>query len=757
MQGRVLPLNTVAEYISRVREICEMNPEKENPTFFVAGPVNAGKSTLINNLLEQRICPDDPSPSTLFPVYFGYAETPSASKTVKGRSIPLPDRELREVLRYRRRILAPDRAEVFLPASFLRWCSLVDMPGTGLSAETDGLIRNSLSSADGIVFIFHQRGIDAATYRFLTGLAAAGIKGWISFWINANLGLIDGTSLTETRQALRSVFPGRAEVYAINTRDPASTGLISLFLQVRAMESAVRGIETNLTRRDKMLPGLLERASMLEDDHRFLLKFWEVAEQAERINSGRQAVRDLPLIYGSMANMLQINTRRLTAEPAAAPALRKNSRAGPGAGEILSSLVREVESDRELAWYVDRGLLKGTAARLADKCRVMVAGPFSTGKTTFLNALLGETLLPAEDRATTSCAVRVGNGSEKTAAVEYLFRTEFYPISRQAGKYTLDRQEMLAITQILDSPPLRELVSDCQICRDGSYKSIPLSQLVEILEEICQSCGGDTDRERNSEKAPRVPLFSRMAKSRLIHSAAVTTIRFTLGGRDRLMFNLDDDRQRLEFYRAISPPGSFLVDSVTINHPSPNLAPADFIDTPGLDSLHKRHYDRALEIVSSGDLALVFLHAKHVLAEGVPGHINIIKNLALNIPVFYVINFADTVSDTDREKVSLYIRQKLGHDTGSGEIIPYPQVYAISALNALHGGDDGFDRLLRRVRKKTEEIESRKVTGAIREVKACLENISAPDPFKGLRVPDRARQAARHYLKELERLQKSYF
>lgn len=451
----MLPLNTVAEYISRVRDLCEMNPERQTPTFFVAGPVNAGKSTLVNNLLEQRICPDDASPSTLFPAYFRYSEAPSAYKTVKGRPIPLPDRELREALKNRRRILVPDRADVFLPAAILRWFSLVDTPGTGLSADTDGLIRNCLVVADGIVFIFHQRGIDADTYRFLAGLAAAGLQGWISFWINANLGLIDGTSLTETSQALKSIFPGRAEVYAINTRDPASTRLLSLFLQVRAMESAVRGIETDLNRRDRLLPGLLERSSMLENDDRFLLKFWEVVEQAEIINSGRQALRDLPLIYGSMANMLQADTRRLTAEPAAAPALKKNRRAGPGTGEALASLVREMESDRELARYVDRGLLKETADRLGEKCRVMVAGPFSTGKTTFLNALLGETLLPAEDRATTSCAVRVGYGGEKTAAVDYLFKAEFYPFSRQAGKYTPDRQEMLAITQILDSPSLR--------------------------------------------------------------------------------------------------------------------------------------------------------------------------------------------------------------------------------------------------------------------------------------------------------------
>lgn len=746
-------MNTVAEYINRVKVLCDLDADRETPAIYIAGPVNSGKSTLVNNLLEQRICPDDASPSTLFPVYFGYSETPSAWKTVKGRSVQLPDRELREVLRNRKRSSAPERADVFLPSGILRWCSLVDTPGIGLSPEVNARIRDCLTGAGGIVFIFHQRGIEAETHRFLTELAAAGIKGWISFWVNANVGLIDGTSLTETAHALRTIFPGRAEVYAINTRDPASTGLISLYLQVKALESSVRAIDSRLSRRDRLIPSLVERASILENDERFLLKFWEVFEEAEMINSGRQAVRDLPLIHGSLVNMLRTGTGRLTAESTAASALKKASRTSPGPREKIASLIGKIQSDRDLARHGDKSLLKNAAVRLGEKYRVMVAGPFSTGKTTFLNALLGETLLPAEDRATTSCVVRAGYGSEKSATVEYLFRAEFYPVCSRGGKHTLDRQEMLAITRILDNPPLRELVGECQVCRNGIYKNVPLSQLGDILDEICRSCGRNEGSDKHLEKAPRVPLFSRRMAAG--SPPGVTAVRFTLGGPDRLVFPLDDDRQRLAFYRSISPPGSFLVDSVTISYPSPNLALADFIDTPGLDSLHKRHHERAAGVLASGDLALVFLHAKHVLAGGVPEQITTIRNLASNIPVIYVINFADTVSDTDREKVSLYVRQKMGRETGSKEIMPYPQVYTISALNALRLGDEGFDRLMRRVRKKIEEIEARKIAGVAGDISSWLEQIS--DPAGPKNIPERVRQAARRYLGEMERLQRIFF
>jgi len=746
-------LNTVAEYINRVKVLCELDADRQTPAVFIAGPVNSGKSTLVNSLLEQRICPDDASPSTFFPVHFQYSEAPGAWRTVRGRSIQLHGRELREVLKSAKKSSPPERADVFLPSGILRWFSLVDTPGIGLSAEVDSRIRDWLTGADGIVFIFHQRGIEAETHRFLTELAAAGIKGWISFWINANVGLIDGTSLAETGQALRTIFPGRAEVYAINTRDPSSTGLISLYLQVKSLESSIRSIVARLSGKDRLIPSLVERASMLEDDERFLLKFWEVLEEAEMINSGRQAVRDLPLIHGSMVNLLRAGTGRLTADSAAAPAHIKASRTSPGPREKMASLIREIQSDEDLARYGDRSLIKNAAGRLGEKCRIMVAGPFSTGKTTFLNALLGETLLPAEDRATTSCVVRAGYGPEKSAAVEYLFRAEFYPVCSRGGKFAPDLQEILAITRILDNPPLRELVGECQVCRNGIYKSVPLSQLGDILDEIIRYFSGIEGSGKHLEKAPRVPLFSRRPAAG--SPPGITAVRFTLSGPDRLVFPLDDDRQRLAFYRAISPPGSFLVDSVTISYPSPGLAMADFIDTPGLGSLHKRHQERAAGVLASSDLALVFLHAKHVLAGGVPDQITAMRNLATNIPVIYVINFADTVSDTDREKVSFYVRQKMGRETGSKEIIPYPQVYAISALNALRRGDEGFDRLMRRVRKKIEEIEARKIAGVAGEISSWLEQIA--DPAGPRNITARARQAALRHLAEMKRMQKKFY
>jgi len=749
-----LSLNTVAEFISRVQEICALEQERENPFIFVAGPVNAGKSTLVNGLLGERICPDDASPSTLFPVYFRYADSPSACKTIRGRTVQLPERELRETLRNRRRSQIPDRAEIHLPAGLLRWCTLVDTPGIGLGEQSDRLVLDLLSKADGIVFLFHQRGIDAGTQHFLSELAAVGLKGWISFWVNANLGHIDGTSLTETGQALKSIFPGRSEVQAVNTRDRASTGLLSHFLQVKALEAAVRLIEAGISQRDRLIPGLLERASLVEDEERFLIKLWDVLEKADTINTSRQAIRDLPLIYGSLINLLRANTCRLTIESPVTQGLKKNGRAAPPPGEKVASLIREMQCHRDLARHADLAGLGRAAAKLGDKCRVMVAGPFSTGKTTFLNALLGETLLPAEDRATTSCTVRAGYGDQKTATVEYLYQAQFQPLACRGGKYSLDRQEVLAITGILDNPQLRELVSQCQVCRGGVYQRVSLAELGELINTLCQSYGKGSGGGKNTPKGFRVPLFSRRVAESSLPAPPISEVCLTMGSLDRRQFRLDHDRQRLEFYRTISPPGSFLVESVNLTCPSPHLALADFIDTPGLDSTHKRHYERAARALSAGDLVLIFLHAKHLLAGQVPGQIGLIKQTAQGVPVFYVVNFADTITAVESEKISLQIRQKLGRHSAPGEIIPYPQVYFISALKALRREDEGFDRMIRRLHKKIEEIQGRKAEEAIAGVNNWLEEIS--DPARQKNATQRARQAARHYRGELERILKSH-
>ena len=751
-KGRVLPMNTVMDYIRRVTDICELHREGEKPLFLVAGPVNAGKSTLVNSLLGQRVCPDDAAPSSLYPVHLGFSREFSAFKQVKGRSVRLGDRDLRSVLKNRRMSAAPDKVEIFLPSDILSWCSLVDTPGVGLGGETDRLVREYMSRADGIIFLFHQRGIDEATHRFLAGIGSAGIKGWISFWINANLGLIDGTSLTETKQAIRSIFPGMSDVFAINTADRPSTGLVSLFLRVKAMGFFVRQIEDKLTRADRTIPGMIERASLQAENEIFLIRLWDVVEKADTINSARQALRELPLIYGNMVNMLGASSSHLITGSVVVPPHKKYGRAGRRPGEVIMSLLEEISSNSSLSRHDRRGILKKAAAIQAEKFRVMVVGPFSTGKTTFLNALLGETLLPAEDRATTSCPVILRHGLEKAAEVEYLYQAEFFPTICQGGKYSLDYREIKSLSAILENTSLRDQITGAEVCAEGLCRRVTLSQLAGELDEMC-AVYSRAALPPAQEKTRRIPLFSKKIPARSLPAPPIASVKITLGKRDRRLYHLDDSFQRMDFYRAISPPGSLLAERVVISHPSENLSFADFTDTPGLDSLHRRHYERASSVLASGSLALFFLHGKHVLNGSIPEQISAIREMGLDIPAFYVINFADTLSDLEKEKVLIHIRQKLGQE--SNGLVPYPRVYAISSLNALQRGDDGFERLLRQLRKKAEDTETGKTARTAAELRGWLSGIAnGTEGRPGL--PQKTRQKALYYLGELERFARKF-
>lgn len=749
-------MNSVMDYISRVSGICEMEPDRKKPAIVVAGPVNAGKSTLVNNLTGQRICPDDAAPSPFCPVNLNFSEELSAVKTVKGRNISISHRELREMFKNKRRTTMPEKVEIFLPSDILHWCSLADTPGIGLNDQTDKQVREYLAKADGIIFILHQRGIDDQTYRFLTGLASTGIKGWLCFLINVNLGHIDGSSLSDTRQAIRTIFPGTSEVFAVNTLDRSDSGLIALFLRIKAMDFFIREMENKLSRTDKTIPGMIKRMSMHVSDDIFLTKFWEVVEKAENINSTRQAIKDLPLIYGNMLNMLKSNSNRLIVDHISFPTRGKTRGAGSRPIESLISLITEIKSDKDLCRYDKDSLLNSAANSLGDRFRVVVAGPFSTGKTTFLNALLGETLLPAEDRATTSCPVTVSYGNRKKAEVDQLYKAEFFPLNNREGKYLLDSREVTALTQILETPPLRERITGAEICRDGLYKKITLSELACALDEICRYYN-KSPVPTSQEKIRHIPFFTRKVPEKCISGPLISSVRLTLGKGNGIVFNLDEEFERLDFYRAISPPGSFLTESVNIYYPSQNLSFADFIDTPGLDSLQKRHYARAAAILNSGNLALFFLHAKHVLTEGIPKQLEMIANRCPDIPVFYIINYADTISELEREKVSIYIRQKLGRDSTPAGIVPYPRVYAISALNALRGDDDGFNRLLRQLRKKVNNIETEKMAEVLDSIDQWLKNLSKRETERKNRLPERTRQAALYFMGEIKRFRKRVF
>lgn len=142
----------------------------------VAGIVKAGKSTLLNALLGERIAPTDAGECTRVVTWYRYADVPSITvhpHDARSQQIPVRRVEGRLVLE-----LGPfaaedlDHIEVHWPSRMLRTLTLIDTPGIAslsqdLSARSLALLtpEESPSSADAILYLI--RHLHASDLKFL--------------------------------------------------------------------------------------------------------------------------------------------------------------------------------------------------------------------------------------------------------------------------------------------------------------------------------------------------------------------------------------------------------------------------------------------------------------------------------------------------------------------------------------------------------------------------------------------------------------
>lgn len=727
------------------------------PEILIMGPVNAGKSTLINRLLENDICPVDASPSTFLPIRLMTGDEYAARVSVKGKLRPIQNnKQLSDLVGKKAAPKGAERIDIQLPAGLLNWCTLVDTPGVGFSRENDQVLEKLISTRPGIIiFLLHQRGVDTSTHRFLGALSKTLHRNTeISFWINSNTGSSDGTPLPETRAVLRELFPGRGKVHLINTRDPKSLEVLTLYIKSSISGQRLRRLEMQLRENDRTIPARVNKIARIKNDEEFLLKYWDLIEETQNILLGREMLNSIPVITGEINSRLDANTARLiqAAENSGAPSLIKEGAGSqsPDLREILSQLA----GDGSLAPYINPGRLEEIKNRLREKkCAVVAVGSFSSGKTTFFNALLGDAILPAEDRATTSCAVILKHGPEQKAVVSRLQQAEFYLVEKKGDKYRLDNEELTNLRHLLADPAITSQISGAQASRDGRPVSIPKEKLPALLTDTI------TYFTRTGESKPgafSVPLFSKILSRRAVsNTPPATWVRINFKKARRYEFNLADPEERENFYKATSPPYSFLVEQVELRHPAPVLKNATFIDTPGVDSLHGRHRLQAVKRLAAADICLLFLHGKQVLTEGLTGPEIFSEPDKTPAHIFYVINFADTLNQLEREKVSLFVRQKMPLRTGNSPI-PYHGVYLISALQAAQKGDEGFMRLMRRLEKTIRDIDFEEQINALKEIEELLKEastrISGPRDSRKSRAD--GADAVELYLRELGRVEK---
>jgi GTPase Era involved in 16S rRNA processing len=717
-------MDDINRLIDQTLELRRLAGGIQLPEVLVMGPVNSGKSTLINGLLKNDLSPTDASPSTFLPIRIIAGNDYTAEVIAGGKAKKVANKKhLSDLVRKRISIKnsdkGSDRIEIRHHAGILEWCSLIDTPGSGLSEETDRMLEKMVCgrTPGEIIFMLHQRGIDASAYGFLEKLhkAVSSAGKEISFWINVNTGYSDGTPLPETRERVRRLFPGRSIVHLINTRNPKSIEIISLYLKTKIAGNILRNMGEKLRDMDNRLPARLNKVSKIKDDSKFLMQIWGLNQEARSLLAAREAIDSLPLVGGRIKSLLEDHTRRLILlnNPFHSKPPINGAKTPPH--RELEHLLEQMAGDKSICRIIPAGSIKALGERLREeKCRIEVVGTFSSGKTTFLNALVGEPLLTAGDQATTACRLLLRHGPSPKAVLETMLQPEFQLVQKEKGTCRLLKGGFDSLQSLLRDNTIFQAIADVEIALGNQFLRISRDKLEEVLYETYKRFN-TTGKENRSISSLLPKLLTK--QQRMQDNKLLTAVRLTFRNPFRFVFDLSKEAERKKFEAFTLPPYAAIAERIEVDHPSLPLKNAVFLDTPGSDSLHRQHLRQKPGYREHTDILLVFMHGKHLTAEG-PETYSHRETGRAGTGVYYVINFADTMDQMEREKASLFVRLKMPAHKGS-QPLPYAQVHMISALQAMQGEDDGFRRLVRQLAKTAGEHQHKlqaEVTGQLKNL-----------------------------------------
>ena len=720
------------------------------PLVAVTGPYNAGKSSLINTLLGDQLAPVGITPTTTVPVYFAYSDSFRALLTNRKGKTPVNDPSLLKSAINNSRNL--QRVEIYLSHPLLKRCTLLDTPGFDTRPEHRTAAMNAAADADVVLFLLHQRGIDDSSKLFLETLARRYGKRATDmiFALNYNIGSPDDSPFKVTTTSLRQIFKAGINLYPVDTRVNATLDGLRLILEVESAARVTEAISEEVKTMDAGIPRALQSSLSRRSDADFLDDFWNIRSMASCI-----------LMAGEISRPLAVARHTVRAGPHRTspgqgisiklrPTGARHESGSPGLVQInksLQSLLERITRDPALVnlhQQTDQLLksLPGQAMTLA------LTGGFSSGKSTFLNALLGEDILNTGDGPTTSCITLIRQSPLNEARLHYPLQltVPVVHLSEHTAEYC--QEEVSALTRWLAGPESGELGHLELLTRSSSKRAnqrLLLDQLNRVARLFAAGLGGQSGIKF-------VPTLFRAIPAKRITPDLPLAVRLTFRQENWVTHNLSGGANKVTLKKDTTWPQSFRLGGIEIWHPSELLRGLILVDTPGTDSVYRKHRSITADYLVGGAPVLFFLNARHVLNAAdrdrltslpglsrteLSGHVGLGGAKAGRL--LLVINFTDTLKPGEQEKVRSFIVTSLA---GSGITQNY-SLFFISARQALTNPENlSFMRLVATIRHLSGLHTAPALAGIIKELKASLDLHGRENP------------SARFYLTELGHLER---
>lgn len=675
---------------------------KELPTLAVIGPYNTGKSTLINNLLGQNVLPIDIVPATPAPIVLHYGERFLARVYYSDRQVTtLAQTELNALLCSKhladREIL---KVEVWLKNNLLQKMHLIDTPGND-AANGPVLNPGSLTAVDYIVYLLHQRGPSESDRKNIQDLVQKYGSGRIIFLINCNLGNYDGTSYEETYQFLRQICSGEVSVYLINTMNHNAISIFRLYIEYQAAKVVLQRIAKNLDSIERKIPGTVAASMNEANDSDFLLLFWQAREYALEVLHTKKIISSLPLVSQQINKALREESPPSINSPNYVSVVYKSAGQFPDPlimqGRFQSFIERIISDPILSVCKKSRKQLKSISRDIKQEdYLVTAAGGFSSGKTTFFNALMGEPLLPAENRPTTFTITLLKHGSPKKAVIKFAQQVRIPTHIRKDQHVIICRHELATLERWLTDSDLMQQINALHKSINGRLNKVSVSEVLQEIEKL-KEYFARVKRHFPNSRRPWKSLFKKISTHSFTNNHLADYFIVDFKNTEALDLDLENNTNQDYLKRIAGSHLALRVKKIIIQHPSELLRTASFVDTPGLDSVYHRHREITAHYIPASDCFLLFLNGKHILTKPDLGIFRLIsqalQNNNLESKLFIIINFADMLSPRQRERVYNYLHENIA------ELYANKQnsagIYFISALDALTGRDkNSFYRLM---------------------------------------------------------------